>query len=102
MDSKSAIIPGYQFYSIHADHVMMTKFRSENDPGYRIVLSQIIQMVRLKANNQPAMDAARDHWTKGTKSGAINVKQGNNNISKLTTSSGGGSMHVGNHAEVSK
>jgi len=102
VDAQSATIPGYQHYSIHADHEMMTKFRNESASGYEDVVSEIIEMAKARGKGQPtkvepAKDAVKDHWTKGTNSGAVNVKQGDNHISHVTASSRGGSQTFGNN-----
>jgi len=107
---ESAIIPGYTPYTIHADHVDMTKFPDDdpNNPGYKSVKTEIVMWARpvtklsnaaagnpFAANQSPsAADAARESWTMGTKSGPIN--QGNNKFSKNNVTSGGGAVNMGN------
>jgi hypothetical protein len=55
----SAILPAYNSIGIHADHMNMTKFASEDDPGFVSVVREIRRWVKaLKAFSANSEDTA--------------------------------------------
>jgi len=47
--SHSAILPAYESLSIHANHINMTKFPSDQDAGYTAVKATLRRWTRLHA-----------------------------------------------------
>jgi hypothetical protein len=83
----SAIISGKPHFSIHANHVNMTKFSERTDGYYELVEYQIERVADMDAPPSPtAAEAARNAW--GT-------TQGNNNITNSALESRG-DMNIGN------
>lgn len=93
VDRRSARIDGWPFFTIHADHVGMTKFENENDNGYKNVKAQLIMLTRPEKKAVAPANAVRASWTDGTRSGVY--KTGDTNITRSNLSSGGGNMTVG-------
>ncbi|KAL2046066.1 hypothetical protein N7G274_001513 [Stereocaulon virgatum] len=44
---RSAKIPGYNLYGIHANHMDMTKFPSREDPGYDAILGELQRWAKM-------------------------------------------------------
>ena len=84
----SAIISGKPHFSIHANHVNMTKFSERNDDYYDLVEYQIERVADMEAPLPPtAAEAARNAWG--------STQQGNNTITNAALESKG-DINIGN------
>jgi len=57
----SAILSAYQQIGIHDDHMGMTKFEVENDPGFLIVAGELGRIVKELEGPHPARESHMDH-----------------------------------------
>lgn len=63
VEDSSARLPGYSNYSIQANHMGMTKFRSHSDEGYQLVIGVLRRWTDAFTNDAQAADQGEAQQT---------------------------------------